>query len=623
VRAAAILVLFVLACGSKDQAIAELVKHDGPVDRRKGEDDWRPAGIGTQYFLGDAARTADGAAELKIASGGAQIAMQPHTILRFGGAGAGKQIAVELGAIALTGTGSYELDIGEVKLSRNGTIRVTAKPDGASTLELTIGEAQVATVGGNTVELEIGKRIDIGKVVVSPVVDAGVRDATAVAAVDAESPDAPEVPDAPPPDLVELASTGRFEVQRAGETGWKPVGDAKQLPAGTRVRTGGGGTAKLVAHGTTLELAGGTRVAIGDDLAFSVETGAIRAAGADGKVALPGGALQLRGTATAPAEARVDIGGRDAKVTVQRGGAKLTGAPGTELAMSRGESAALARAGTIRVIEAIPKTFDFRVAVGETMTIHDPKPPTSVRFDFDAKCAEGGIVELDRDARYRTAKVSGGSDGANLRLEGGTWAYRLRCSAGAGEGSAVATGRITVVRDGGTRALPPPQRPIDIDADGRIWRVSYQSAIPDLRVNPKPGGNVFRLHVAQGGKDDLYDGKPPISIPSAKLKEGQYTYWFDIDGVKQDKVSTLIINFDQTAAQVYIEAPKNGAPWAGDIDVRGAVLPGWTAAIEGLTIPIDKQRRFMAKVSPPQGGALAIKLSHPQRGIHYYLRRAR
>lgn len=91
--------------------------------------------------------------------------------------------------------------------------------------------------------------------------------------------------------------------------------------------------------------------------------------------------------------------------------------------------------------------------------------------------------------------------------------------------------------------------------------------------------------------------------------------------MKQDKVSALIIDFDQTAPQVYIESPINGVAWTGDIDVRGAVLPGWSAAVEEIAIPIDQQRRFSAKVGMPGGRALAIRLSHPKRGVHYYLRR--
>jgi hypothetical protein len=309
---------------------------------------------------------------------------------------------------------------------------------------------------------------------------------------------------------------------------------------------------------------------------------------------------------------------------VQRGAGRLSGAPGTDLAMTRGESAALGRAGTIRVVEAIPATFDFRVAAGETLTVHDPRPPPAVQFVFGGKCAAGGIIELDRDGRFRTPRVSAGRDAANLRVEQGSWSYRLRCTSGRGEGGAVAAGRIAVIRDSGTRALPKARPPNDIDADGRTWRVSYQSAIPDLRVHTKGLGSAFRLNLARGGKAAVIEStSPTVTIPGATLREGTYTYWIDVNGAAAGKVSTLIINFDQTAAQVYIEAPQNGAPWSGDLDVRGAVLPGWTASVDAVPIPIDRQRRFAARVGAPAGTALAIKLAHPERGVHYYLRRAK
>ena len=181
-----------------------------------------------------------------------------------------------------------------------------------------------------------------------------------------------------------------------------------------------------------------------------------------------------------------------------------------------------------------------------------------------------------------------------------------------------------VTRDDGSRRLPKISPENAIDADGRNWDISYQSQIPTLVVKFPGGGSTFKLHLASGGKEDTFDGTSPIiTVPGAKLHEGSYTYWFDHDGQKQPKVSQLKIDFDNTAPQVYIEAPQNGQPWTGDISVKGAVLPQWTAAVEGVAIPIDKQRRFSASVGAPPGNALAIRLSHPQRGVHYYLRRAK
>ena len=74
-------------------------------------------------------------------------------------------------------------------------------------------------------------------------------------------------------------------------------------------------------------------------------------------------------------------------------------------------------------------------------------------------------------------------------------------------------------------------------------------------------------------------------------------------------------NPDQIAPQVYIESPANGAEWTGDIDVRGAVLPGWSAAVEEIAVPIDQQRQFTAKVGAPTGKALAIRLPIPSAGF--------
>ncbi len=608
----------VVGCGGKKASgIAKLTKKEGPVDRQQGEGEWKAGEVGTEFYIGDAARTADGSAGLEVV-GGAQIAMQPHTILRFGGDNGSSKILVELGAIDLTGSGNYALGGGDVKLSK-GTVRITAKGAGKNTIELTIGDATVSTVDGGTVNLEVGKVVDLGMEVSVTTIDAGVVDAATV--------DAPiDAPDVAQGDEAAIEVIGKkAEIQLAGETTWKPLpAGAGVLAKGTKIRVGNATSAKLSSRGTTLDMAGGSRVALGEDLLFSVENGSARAAApakGTGKIVVPGGSVALDSTPTG-SEVRVDVNSRDSKVTDTRGAAKLSGSGGGELAMNRGESATLAKNGTIRVIEAIPSYYDFKVSVGETVTIHDPKGATAVQFAFGGKCTEGGFIEMDHDPRFRTAKVSGGKDSANLSVGAGSWAYRLRCTTATGDSAAVGSGRIAVQRDSGSRALPKQPATNDIDADGRNYRVSYQSVIPTMAVRIKGEGSPFTLHMASGGKDETFSGPgPKILVPGTKLKEGTYTYWIDRNGVKDPKVSTLTIDFDNTAPQVYIEAPANGKPWEADIEVRGAVLPGWTAAVDAVAIPIDKQRRFAAKVPKPTGSALAIKLSHPQRGVHYYLRR--
>ncbi len=628
-RRLALGLLFLLAAltGCKSKAsIATLDKADGPTQRQEGDKAWADAKVGAKFYLGDAARTADGTAQLGLA-GNAKIAMQPHTVLRFGG---GKnnsaQIGVELGAIDLIGAGKYALDIGDVQLQQNGSLRITAKGKGNSSIELTVGAAQFTGIDGKAVELEVGKTLDLGIGPIEVVKDAAV--------------DAPPPVDAPPVDApadtsgaVQIEVTGKkAEVQQPGETKWEPLpAGAGTIAKGAKLRLGAGTTAKLVSNQTTLQLAGGSRITIQDDLVFGMEVGTGDAsvpAAAQGKVAVPGGTVELTGTPTAPAEAKIDVNAKgEAKVTMVRGGGKLDGTGGATLDMARGETASLAKAGAIHPIEAIPSYFDMAITVGELgmFTIHDPKGSTAIKFQFGGKCGGGGVIEMDHDSRFRTAKISGGKDAANvLATTGGVWFYRLRCSAGDSEGSAVASGRLLVVRDDGRRPLPkePPRFPID--TDGRSYRMDYQSLIPNIKINTPAGtgSGSYTLHLASAGVDTTLDSpKPTFDVPGKTLKEATYTYWVEHDGAKS-KVSTLTIGFDQKAAQVYIEAPAHGAPWTGDIEVRGATLPNWTAKIDVLELPVDSKNRFKATVAAPtEAKALAIRLAHPKLGTHFYLRR--
>jgi hypothetical protein len=623
----AVFVLALCGCSSKPSAVAVLDKADGTVERQQdGAQDWKAAQPNTPYFLGDAAHTADkSTADLSLGVA-ARIHMLHSTSLRFRGKPGKVEIAVEAGAIDLAGSGTYALDVGSVAMAAagGGTVRITAKGNGASSVELTLGQAKLAGTS-QTVDLVLGqpKELDKAGVLVAPV-DAGVPDAPAPADAGGEA-----AADA----TVEQAGAAMIEVtgKRAeslapGATAWKslPPGPGS-LAKSSAVRLGIATTARLVANSTVLELSGSTRVKLGEDLGFAIEQGLTSAeAAAPATIAVPAGAFALAGVPGAPAQARIEVSPRDSRITMVRGRGTLTGAAGASLVLNRGESAWLTRTGAIRSVDAIPTYFDLRVVAGESLTIHDPKPPTAVQFQFDGKCADGGIIEVDRDGRFRTAKVSAGREFANVMVGVGDLSYRLRCSANGVDGSAVASGRIVARRDDGRRPLTKYQPVNDIDADGRNYRISYQSAIPSVVVHVANAGRTTRLHLAAAGKEQTFDSTTQtVTLPGVQLHEGTYSYWLDRDGVKQDKVSTLTIDFDQTAPQVYIESPVNGQPWAGDIDVRGAVLPGWSAAVEAIAVPVDSQRRFSAKVGIPAGNALAIRLSHPQRGVHYYLRRAK
>jgi hypothetical protein len=599
------------ACGSKKSGgIAELTKADGPVERQVGINPWGGAPIGTKFFLGDAARTGDGAAQITLV-GSQVIEMNAHTVLRFGlGANSATNIKVEIGAIDVINSSGASLEIGNVKVDPGGKVRITAQD-----VELLIGHAQT---NGN--QLEIGKPVglELGHVVV---VDAGV-DAAVV-----------------PPDAAIVAGDVTFEITGKGaeiqgpnEKTWAPAEGKGTIPLGAKLRLKKPGAKVTFVSGvTTLELSGASsQITIKDNLLMGMDLGtglATVPAQSEGKVGVPGGEVDLQGTKEAAAEARIEVNPHgEAKVSMVHGSSKLVGTNGSStVEMSGGESATMLKSGTVNPGVVIPRYFDFQVKVGETprvFTVHDPKGSTALQFAFNGKCPGGGTVELDRSSAFHTPRVSEGKETANMLVPQGQWQWRLRCA-----GAGVATnGTITVVADSGRRPLPPKANKDSIDADGLSYSIYYQSLIPNVAIRYKGTGSAFTLHLATGGVDQTFDSTTPIiEVPGKQLKEATYTFWFDKDGVKQDKVTTLKILFDQTAAQVYIESPIDGQPFAADVDVAGAALAGWTAKVGEVEIPITdpSTRRFHAKVPPPSGGALAlaIRLSHPARGIHFYLRR--
>jgi hypothetical protein len=197
----------------------------------------------------------------------------------------------------------------------------------------------------------------------------------------------------------------------------------------------------------------------------------------------------------------------------------------------------------------------------------------------------------------------------------------LRCN-----GKVTASGRISVVRDSGERRLAPTAPTNPVEADGRNYSITYQSQLPNVQVKWKgASGANFKLFVASGGKSQTFpSATPQVIVPGKALKEGQFTYWFEREDGLKSKVSTLTMDFDQQAAQVYIESPQNGKPFGSPLEVRGAALAGWSAyTAEGVALKLDKQRRFSAQIPAPSGNALAIKFTHPQLGEHFYLRRAK
>jgi hypothetical protein len=611
-----------VACSGKGP-LATLTKAEGPTAKQAKDDKapWTDAPVGTKFFLGDAVQTADGGAELALGKS-ARIAMQPHTLLRFGrGKDNAAEISVTAGAIDLIGGGSYSFDIGNVHLTQNGAIRITSTGvAGQSTFEVRIGQAQVTFADGKTLDLVLNGAVtlDVAKPG-PPELDAGIADAPAAVAEDAGI-------DAPAETSDEIAihveGTGT-EHLLPGEKKWQKLapGDAA-VAKGERFRLGRTAKARLTAHGMQLELGGGAHVLVDDTAMFVLESGnasAMVAPSGEGTVKVPGGPITVKGTADGGGETRIENRGSDTKIADQRGKTAIHGKDG-DLDLERGESATLKSNGRIVREAVIPNYFDLRVTAGDPTNffIHDHTGATAVQFLLTSKCPTGGVVELDTDAKFTAPRLSAGKDAANILVKKGSWNYRVRCTQGGKEGPAVVQGRVKVDSDDGQRPIVPPNV-IPIDADGRPYDIGFQSSIPDIKIR----GTGTTLHLATGGTEQTFPvANGSVTVAGSKLKEAVYTFWIESAAGAKTKVSTLKFTYDQTAPKVYIRAPANGATWGPSIEVKGDVLPGWTAKIDAADIPIDKStRRFVATVEPPAGKALAIRLSNSRGGIHFYLRR--
>lgn len=264
-----------------------------------------------------------------------------------------------------------------------------------------------------------------------------------------------------------------------------------------------------------------------------------------------------------------------------------------------------------------PDLADIWAAPGESLIVHDPHPPTVIGFS-GTRCP--GITVLEIGAKKRETVGSGKVTAA---LPAGAQRYRLRCDL---ESAPFAEGTITVLSDSGSRRLASAAPVNRIDADGRRYTILYQSLPPKVSVrwpNP-PSAGPFALFVRSQGKGQrqFSAAAPSYSLPAGTLSEGTHELWFSA-GSEVSRKTTVVVQFDNAAPTASISSPAERAFALGaTVTAAGMALPGWSVTVAGRELAQDGQQRFSGEVSAPvDGSALAIRFAHPQRGVHFYLRR--
>ena len=273
-----------------------------------------------------------------------------------------------------------------------------------------------------------------------------------------------------------------------------------------------------------------------------------------------------------------------------------------------------------------PAQVSVALAAGESATIHDPSPPTDLRLT-SARCPGQAALELDLgNGRFDALRVRGSGE-LRARVPAGNYRYRVRCiRAGRLDGTAVSSGRLSVIRDAAVRPLPRKPVSITADADGRNYTVSFQNRLPTitLRWPEAPKASIYTLRVLPEREPpfEVRAKQPSITLAAGRLGEGQHRFEFSCEGARSEQGS-IGVTFDYRARTAYLTSPVDGQARTSASSARfaGGTLIGSTVSIQGSAVKLDAQGRFAAEVPlPSEGAGLALRVMHPSTGIHYYVR---
>lgn len=265
-----------------------------------------------------------------------------------------------------------------------------------------------------------------------------------------------------------------------------------------------------------------------------------------------------------------------------------------------------------------PENLDLLLGAGESLIIHDPKPPTAIGFS-SSRCSDLLVLEVGGGKRETV-----GAGRVSAAFPAGAQRYRLRCTA---DKQPFAEGTITVLRDAGSRRLSTAAPVNRIDTDGRRYTILYQSLLPKVSVRwpGAPSAGPFTLSVRSQGKGtkQLSAATASYALAGGALGEGSHELWFE-GGGQRSRSTTVVVQFDNAAPTASISAPaEQGFARGASVAVAGTALPGWSVFAGGKELGQDSQQRFSAEVQAPGDvRGLLIRFSHPQRGVHHYLRRS-
>jgi hypothetical protein len=617
------------ACDRDKDRIASLVEVlSGSVEKSSGEAAWGPAARGDTFKVGDAVKTsADGGARLEFRAGSG-LKMGPSTVIRFGRRALGLvgEVEAEEGANLDILFGDAEL---ATRISRGGRIKMIEDEEGNLRFDVLVGSATITREDGESFTVGQGESFEFD---------------LELEPTELKSPDPPDA--GPPPDaeveepaaapaaILAVVRGRGARIRDRDDARWRRLPEGEhELAAGTGVNLRGKTRVELSRGDEKATVSGNAEFVAGSAggplMLAQSGSATVHATTVDVTVQVAGGTITARRSKGAGSRADVDVSKARSRVRGRAGRVDVEGGRGGKETLQIGEWVELGRDGSLTLHDRPPATSHFSIPAGESPFIHDPGAPTNVRIRFQEKCPSDGIVELGTGRGFQQSAriVRGSGGGANVRVTPGSYRYRVRCIVdGAVRDAVVASGNLRLNRAAGTKSLPPRPAENIVDADGRPYTVLYQNLLPHItfRWQSAPKDGSYRLHVVPTrGRAEVVTAKQNRArMTSGSLPEGEYDYWFVDSQGKQSRKSRLRIAFDNAADTGYVRSPRVRESWSSSVRVEGAAIRGWSVSIGSVQLPLDGQFRFKTTYSVPQGqSAIAIRFSHPQRGVHYYVRR--
>jgi hypothetical protein len=623
--AAVLLAQLLIGCNGcgKHAPLAVLEVRQGEVQRQAAQSraDWNDANLGTGFDVGDALRTRHASSARLRLLGGGKVHVKQDTLIRFQNrrpAAKKHDFDVETGQVLLeAGDDELLLETGKgiARIGPNGLVTIHRTPQGLQ-FDVTVGRARFEEDGAEAETVESGQSyvVRIGAAILENGGDVAPAHSTADAATISSA-------ESPPTDA--SRGVGAFikgkgvTLKGATDRTFRAIAEgATTLSSGTTLQIDASSGVELTQGTSHVSLAGAGRYTVRGDKQGLVEvnSGKLTTAGAT-RIIVPGGIIETHDQSAADVQT---LGKSRTRVNVLRGQVTLSGGQGTTN-VSAGEEATFGGDGATQLEGRGLGYADLTINAGESVVVHDPKPPTAIRVAFSSLCGEGGTVRIQSGAR----QFASGETSAALRFAPGRSDYTLRCLGGRNDAVA-ARGTITVVRDSGARPMPVTPPATTVTVDGRNYTVMYQNQLPQLTVtwpNP-PASSSYTLHLeSHAGNKTVQTAGPSYTFRSGALPEGHHTVFFESEN-KVSRRTGIDISFDNAAPTASLAAPTSGD--ADDqMTISGVALPGWQVEIAGSKIEQDGQQRFSQKVQLPQSDtAVAVKLIHPTRGVHVYLRRS-